>query len=620
MKKKKRVVSKIKITRKIKIVWGCAAGLLILLLTSFIIIQIREMMHEKAVMKQIEEERIVKEEQEREAREKMIADAKARIEAASGLQQAWEEMWLTEIELTSENASTFAQLTSCLISEEDPSKIIIEGKVPGIPVSDSDDIYLFDLNTYETEISAEAEPLCTRRLEKMKSPSFSFNVDLNNRRSDSRLFKKFVIAVKKDGAYRIVSKSRYITNPEVIAKYNTYTEASSKKGLLVDPNKLNSGELEDLSVKQAAYNIPIARITGQTSSANHPTIYYDYNGKTYAFNGQTIAEFDIVFGSLSAKGIQVTAILLNNQNSVYPELIHPKARSGSSAPYLMFNGAEKAGVDCMAAVATFLAERYSGTGHGKISNWVIANEINARKEWNYMEHTDVTSYTREYAQAFRVFYNAIRSVNAAAQIYMPLDQTWNRNLSNSGDYDARDVLDAFNTIMKERGNIDWHLSHHPYPVPLTNAAFWNTGAYFNKLIQNGSDSPMICMKNIHVITDYLQREEMLTDTGEVRSLLLSEVGFTSLSGGESVQAAAFAYAYYIAEANSHIDGLLLNRQTDAVEEIAQGLAFGLSNPDGSHKQIYQVFKQIDTAESKNATEFAKGILGISDWSAVIQNR
>ena len=235
-----------------------------------------------------------------------------------------------------------------------------------------------------------------------------------------------------------------------------------------------------------------------------------------------------------------------------------------------------------------------------------------------MAYTDVNTYTKEYAQAFRVFYNAIRSVNSAANIYMPLDQTWNRNLSNSGDYDARDVLDSFNSIIKEKGNIDWRLSHHPYPVPLTNAAFWNTGAYYNKLIQNSADTPMVCMKNMNVITDYLQREEMLTDSGEIRSVLLSEVGFTSSSGGEGVQAAAFAYAYYITEANSHIDGLLLNRETDAPEEVAQGLAFGLCNSGGGHKQIYNVFKYIDTPESKSVTEFAKGVIGIGDWSEVIK--
>lgn len=570
-------------------------------------------------MNVMEEARRERRQKEKDYAERVYLEGvRSRVQTADDLQKAWEDLWLEEIPLTAENEDTFAAIDSCLISDEDSSLVEIKGTLPGIPESDSDDIYLFALNTYETSIPDGAEPADTFRIEKTKA-AFTFHANLNNRQADSRMFKKFVVAAKVDGKYKIISRSRYITNPEAVAKYNVYTPASSIKGLLVDPSRLNTGELEDLGVKQAAYNIPLSKITGQTTSANYPTIHYTYNGRTYAIDGQSVAEYDIVFGSLSRKGIRVTAIVLNDMNYEYPELVHPDARSGVTAPYVMFNGAEEAGVNTMAAITSFLAERYSGTGHGTISNWVIANEINARSHWNYMKYTDVYNYTKEYAQAFRVFYNAIKSVNASAEIYMPLDQTWNRNLNDS-NYDARDIIDNFNTIIKEKGNIDWQLAYHPYPVPLTNAAFWNTGAYFKKLTVDSVDTAMINMKNIHVVTDYLCRDEFLMDSGEARHVLLSEQGFTSSSGGEGVQAAAFAYAYYISEANSHINGFLLNRQTDAPEEVAQGLAFGLNYSNGGRKQIYNVFKKIDTPDHENVTEFAKSILGISDWSSVITHR
>lgn len=583
---------------------------------AFVVLKYQEGVRRQEAMKLMQEARESRKQKEKTQQERYLATVQERMKVADQIQEAWEDLWLDEIELTEENQDTFATVESCLISSEDSSIVEIKGILPGIPKSDSDDIYIFPLNTYETSIPEGAEPADTFRIEKTKA-TFTFHANLNNRQANSRMFKKFVVAAKVDGKYKIISRSHYITNPEAVAKYNVYTPASSIKGLLVDPSHLNTGELEDLGVKQAAYNIPLSKITGQTTSANYPTIHYTYNGKTYAIDGQSVAEFDIVFGSLSKKGIRTTAIILNDMNYEYPELVHPKARSGSTAPYVMFNGAEEAGVDAMAAMATFLAERYSGTGHGTVSDWVIANEINARSHWNYMEYTDVYNYTKEYAQAFRVFYNAIKSVNASAEIYMPLDQTWNRNL-NDRNYDARDVLDNFNNIVKEKGNIDWQLAYHPYPVPLTNAAFWNTGAYYKKLTIDSVDTAMINMKNIHVVTDYLCQESFLTDEGETRHVLLSEQGFTSSSGGEGVQAAAFAYAYYISEANSHINGFLLNRQTDAPEEVAQGLAFGLNYSGGGHKQIYNVFKKIDTEQSQQATEFAKSILGISDWSSVIK--
>lgn len=618
VKKKKIVKRRRKVLGKWKVILPLV--LLAVLVTGVVYIRRQQEMEKKMRIQEasamMNEARALRRQKEKSQKERYFQAVSERVSVTDRLQAAWEDLWLEEIELTAENENTFATIESCLISQEDPSLVEVKGTLPGIPKSDSDDIYLFPLNTYEISIPEGAEPADTFRIEKTKA-TFTFHANLNNRQANSRMFKKFVVAAKVDGKYKIISKSRYITNPEAVAKYNVYTPASSIKGLLVDPNRLNSGELEDLGVKQAAYNIPLSKITGYTTSGNYPTIHYTYNGKTYLIDGQSVAEYDIVFGSLSRKGIRTTAIILNDMNHEYPELVHPQAKSGSTAPYVMFNGAEEAGIDCMAAMATFLAERYSGTGHGTVSNWVIANEINARSHWNYMQYTDVYNYTKEYAQAFRVFYNAIKSVNAAAEIYMPLDQTWNRNMKDQ-NYDARDVLDNFNAILKEKGNIDWQLAYHPYPVPLTNAAFWNTGAYYKKLTVDSVDTAMINMKNIHVVTDYLCQENFLTDAGETRHVLLSEQGFTSSSGGEGVQAAAFAYAYYISEANSHINGFLLNRQTDAPEEVAQGLAFGLNYSGGGHKQIYNVFKKIDTSESAQATEFAKSILGISDWSSVIK--
>ena len=101
----------------------------------------------------------------------------------------------------------------------------------------------------------------------------------------------------------------------------------------------------------------------------------------------------------------------------------------------------------------------------------------------------------------------------------------------------------------------------------------------------------------------------------MRSILLSELGYTSTKG-EAYQAAAFTYAYYKMEAYKEIDGFLLNRQTDAPEEVAQGLAFGLNHSNGAHKQIYNVFKYIDTPSHAEYTDFAKSIIGISSWSEI----
>ena len=219
----------------------------------------------------------------------------------------------------------------------------------------------------------------------------------------------------------------------------------------------------------------------------------------------------------------------------------------------------------------------------------------------------------EYAKAFRVFYTAIKSVSGSARVYISLDQQWDRDIKNNTNYDGRDILDVFNRNMTAKGNIDWGVAQHPYNVPLTEARVWKASKY----VEHNAGTSMITMANIEVLINYLKQEQFLTDDGQVRSILISELGYTS-HAGEAYQAAAYAYAYYKIAAYDEIDGFLLNRETDAGEEVAQGLAFGLTTAGGGHKQIYNVFKYIDTPEHASYTEFAKGIIGISNWSEIIR--
>lgn len=517
------------------------------------------------------------------------------------------------VELTEDNTDRFVSIGSCLIDTVS-STISLKMTAEGLPVSDDKFYYLFALRSYEETIPKDRGAI----QKEYKDTEVEFRFPRHFTGTESGVFRKFVIAVKKDGEYVAVSNAHYITNPDSVSKYKSNGEKpASKKGLLVDPNKLRSSELDDLGVKHAAYNIPISRILGQSTSEIYPTINYTYNGKSYAFNGQVMSEYDLVFSTLTNKGIEITAIILNDVSVSYPQLIHPLARSGiGTAPYYAFNATDEAGTEYLAAIGAFLSERYSGraNGRGLVANWVIGNEVNARKEWNYMEYVGLESYVREYVKAYRVFYNAIKSINSACNIYISLDQQWDRNISTSKNYDARDVLDEFNRQIKEEGNIDWGLAIHPYNVPLTSVQTWASSKY----VKNSADTSMVTMANINVVTEYLEQEQFLTADGEVRSVILSEQGYTSLKG-EELQAAAIVHAYKIAEANQHIDSIIFSRQTDAIEEIAQGLALGINHPDGSHKYAYNIFKYMDTDQQETYTGFAKSIIGISDWSEIVRS-
>lgn len=509
------------------------------------------------------------------------------------------------VDLTPENTAEFTQIESCLINGE-TSKVEVTVTAEELPNSDDGYYYLMAEEVYEDSIEGK-EPIAKTE----KDILFTLSTNLNNGSADSHLYQKFSVAVKLDDKYVRVSKPQYITNPEAIAAHapNFYNH-KSKKGLLVDPGKLNNGSLEDLGVKHAAYNIMLSRILGNTTHGQYPTIGYTYHGKHYAFNGHVIDEYDHIFTTLSNKGIEITAIILNDRSAYSNALIHPNARGGGGqSHYYAFNNTDKDGIDAMAAVATFLANRYAGTGHGKVMNWVIGNEVNVRHYWNYIAQTDVKTYSQIYADSLRVFYNGIKSKNKNARVYISLDQVWHQNNSGKICYDGRDMLDEVNRYLKEEGNIDWCVAFHPYNYPLPATKAWAD----NKKVTNSVDTQIITMKNIDVLTNYLQNEVFLNSKGEVRRVSLSELGYTS-SGGQEIQAASYAYCYKKAERNPYIDNVLLNRQTDHPVEVAEGLALGLDTSGGGHKMIYNVFKHIDGAQSDSVTKFARDLIGISSWS------
>ena len=480
--------------------------------------------------------------------------------------------------------------------DEASESLICTFEMPRIPGSDDAYLYLFALESYENEDKLSSEPVSSGIKGTTCEIAFPYTEDY--------LFERFVPALYMDGRYVPLSQGVYLTNPEALAgNRDPYPEISSKKGLLLDPTMLGTEKLTDLGVKHAIYNIPLSHIMGVTTDETFPTITYTYKGKDYVFNGAAINGYDGLFRYLTEMGMCSTAIILNDWNDEYPELIHPDARQkNDDAYYYMANAAEEEGVITLEAVANFLTERYSGGEYGMVYNWVIANEINQQRTWNYMDTQDVGYYAQEFEKVFRIFYLAARSSYANAKVYFSVDHIWNREQGNGKDFfNARDVIEQFNIMAATHGNYDWGIAIHPYPDPLTRVNYWS------QEYSKTQEAQTLTIMNLSVLTDFLKQEAYLDSHGEVRSITITELGFSSQSG-EKLQAAAFAYCYLIVDANPYIEAFIMNRQTDAPEEVAQGLAFGIYRYDQSEKYIKDVFRYIDTDKASEYTEFMLNIL------------
>ena len=477
--------------------------------------------------------------------------------------------------------------------------------------------YLFELQPYETGIGSRTDYAAwCDKTEKLK-----FSLPFSGGDSDPRLYSRFVVALKIGDTYQAISAPIYVTNPGDVASFTEeYPEAMSKKGLLIELDML--GDAMELGVKHTTINIPYHHIIGGN-------LKYRYNGKDYYFNEELIASYDKMISSFSNKGIIVTAILLNGWNDAHPELHEAGLAKSSSAFYYGFNVSTPEGYETTRALFSFMAERYSGADykHGRVSNWIVGNEVNNNKNWNYVGPMDLASYTKLYEKNFRVAYTAIKSRSKNARVFFSTDYEWKKQNTNL-QYAAKDFIDLFNAGISAEGNIEWGLAYHPYPYPMTEPEFWDDDQ--TGMVNETFESPVVNFKNLHVLTDYFQQAHMRTAGGQVRHIILSEEGFTSdsISRGKvyDIQAAAFAYAYYLVDNNPYIDAFILNRQVDAITEVETSCAFGLWTVDMSRpdkviavmpKNIYQVFKHIDTRKSLRYSEFAKSIVGISDWSEVI---
>lgn len=496
-------------------------------------------------------------------------------------------------------------ISSCLVSGSD---VVCEIKAGSVPSSDDGRYYVYANEVYEDGPTGKV----VAKVDAGKSVSVTFPLNYNT--EESNLSRKFLIAMKKGGRMVQVSDEHYITNPEALAAYTTPRMNVGIKGILPDVTKISNGELTELSVQQVVYNLSVDTICSDASVPG--AIPFTYNGKTYYFDGTVISNYDGFVRAMNRFGIQVTMVILNHGTGAWSQdLIHPMAAGGADCPSYALNVANASGTDHLKAIGAFLGQRYSGQqGCGQVDNWIVGNEVNARTSWWYTTSTSLDFNVGIYAKAFRIIYNELKSMNANVRIYNSIDQEWNRK-SNPGSFLAKEYLDRFNYYMIREGNIDWGLSYHPYNSPLYDPYAWNGPAVW---VQDSLKTPYITMQNIDILIDYMHRSEFLNPAGEVRSISIAEIGYTS-SFGDEKQEASIAYGYLKAASLPDVDSFILFRQTDDAHEMESHLALGLIDTEGNKKPAYEIYKNLGTANEASAKARASEIIGMDIDKMISEN-
>ncbi len=477
-------------------------------------------------------------------------------------------------------SSTSAKFTSAkaLSSKEIRLKATVKKRIK----SSDDYYYLVKLNPSTNKVEKAVKKLIKEKYIDVTLPINGSNV--------GNLLTKYAIAVKKSGKYVLISSPTYITNPEKSAT-NTmkYVTPASKKGIQ------GSTLEDDLGTKHTLLNMDLKNLI----STNGTGTPYVYNGKTYYFTDYYVGQVR----HYNAKGINVSMVVLLSWDDNLTYLIHPSARV-QGKNYYALNTEEKKARETLEAAFSYLGETF-GQKDCYVSNWILGNEVNAHKVWNYAGNLSLNNYAKSYAQAFNMLYYGVKHGFKNSRVFISLDNEWTKGTNG---FSGKSFLTAFASAMKkENPKVQWNIAYHAYPAPLTAAAFWkNTG------ITNKDTTPYITPQNIEVLTKYVKKHY-----GSKTRIILSEQGFTS-TAGDSVQAAALAYAYYKCEFNSMIDAFIIRSEYDADVEVKQGLSMGLirTSPWG-YKEAYTVYKYMDTPKSETYTKKYLSVIGAKKWSAIV---
>lgn len=450
-------------------------------------------------------------------------------------------------------------------------------------------------------------------ISKNQNGSFEISVPRFDGTRD-RITSRWAVASKQDdGSEWLASHFVYATDLSAACEHPDLSQitASGIKGMAgVWANDILD-ELVELGVHHITDNFWISGMFSDTSRPGWET--FQRNGRAWWVHSGAIAQHDRLIKFATDHSMTVSAIVLVGfGDSGFAKLIqHPDAEH--AAPYAMPNLTTRAGAEAYEAAMAYLAERYAQPGdpHGRISNWILHNEIDYGWEWTNMGAQPLAVYLDTYVRSMRIVYNVTRQFNPHARVFISLTHNWNVPEDPAWkSYAPRRMLEMLGQYSRAEGDFEWGVAYHPYPQSLFKADAWN-----DTLPTDNFDTPMITPKNIAVLDRWMHRPAMLY-RGHPRGVLLSEQGFHTpdySEAGERLQAAAFVYMWRQLRGLTSIEEFDNHRWVDHPQE--GGLKLGLrtlpssGKPYGDRKFAWEIYKSLDTPEEGAATKFADGIIG-----------
>lgn len=523
----------------------------------------------------------------------------------------------TEEDIRDEEAlETYLQASyACLVDQVSVTEnsIQITGKFIGEGV-----FYLSEIPPYidVTKIDTHA---CKIRL---TNSSFKIELDRFVERegiSYDRLLSKWAILKRENGVDLLASHARYADDIQPVQSLDPI-KLTNKKGIGgITPNQYIK-DLSLLNIGSATINVPITHFMHLTAKSGD--IEHTYGGKTYYMDAEYLRNtLDIaLLEATKERNISVAAIILVDPAAKCADpdlgamLQHPDNNGGT---YTMPNMTNIESVNCYAAALDFLAKRYCRTDnlYGRISHWIMHNEVDGGIDWANMGVKPITVFTDAYVKSLRICYNIVRQYDAYAEVFASFSHSWTE-ISNPGWYPCKEMVDLLNAYSRTEGDFQWGLAYHSYAQDLTNSCTW-----IDPNAQLSISTPFITFKNLEVLNKWALSKENKYKGFIKRSVWLSEAGVNSRSYSEEdlqMQAAGFAYAWKKINGLEGIDGIQWHNWFD---HPGDGACLGLrkyldESYSGEAKPVWEVYRKAGTNEEDEYFEQFLPLIGIPDWNIV----
>ena len=466
------------------------------------------------------------------------------------------------------------------------------------------------------EVPISAGPLSWKQYTKGKlldtEKSFTITVPRYDSKRD-RLYSRWVVC--SEG--KQVSNFHFAVEIEGARNLKKLVPAS-KKGTQANwrPNMMH--DLVELGVKNVTVNVLINNLI--KLKPNQHTEEYQLNGHTYNINKGLKNELDRILNFAKENDIVVTAILLmrNKQQGKEKEIWeHPDCESG--AHYAMPNINSEEGLRYYSAALDFLANRYcrEDNKYGRISNWIVHNEVDVGVVWTNAGDKLMESFTDLYYRSMRIAHLTTRKYDPHARVFASFTHYWTKTV-NPRYHLPKNMLELLMKMSKKEGDFEWGIAYHPYPKNLRDPVAWkdqdSTFSY---------NTPLITMYNLEVLDSWVKKEENRFK-GKVRGVLLSEQGLNSPDYSEKSlhnQAAGFAFFWSKVKSLDSIEAFQYHRWVDHGHE--GGLLLGLWTlkpgtviQPASKKPIWEVFKAAGTDSEAKVFEKYKSTVGVESWKDV----